>query len=52
MCSWVYFILTTYLELCMKERAAIEFRVVEGETPVNIHKRLQGVYKNEALGLE
>ena len=33
----------------MKQRAVIEFLVAEGETPVNIHKRLRRVYHDEAL---
>ena len=31
------------LELRQKQRAVIEFLVVEGKTPVNIHRRLQNV---------
>ena len=37
------------LEIHMKQRAVIEFLVAEGETPVNIHKRLQRVYQDEVL---
>ena len=37
------------LEINMKQRAVIEILVAEGETPVNIHKRLQRVYHDEAL---
>ena len=37
------------LEVCMKQGAVIEFLVVEGETPINIHKRMQTVFKDETL---
>ena len=33
----------------MKQWKVIEFLVVEGETFINIHKRLQTVYKSETL---
>ena len=37
------------MEVRQKQRAVIEFLVLEGETTSNIHKRLQNVYKDEAL---
>ena len=37
------------LELRQKQRAVIEFLVAEGETPVNIHRRLQNVYRDNIL---
>ena len=37
------------LELRQKQRAVIEFLVCEGETPVNIHRGLQNVYKEITL---
>uniref|UniRef100_A0A0L8FPW5 Mos1 transposase HTH domain-containing protein n=1 Tax=Octopus bimaculoides TaxID=37653 RepID=A0A0L8FPW5_OCTBM len=36
------------LELCQKQRAVIEFLVAEGETPVNIHRRLQNVFEDHS----
>ena len=41
--------MTAPLEIHIKQRAVIELLVAEGETPVNIHKRLQKVYHNKAL---
>ena len=38
------------LEIRMKQRAVVEFLVAERETLVNIHKRLQRVDHDEALG--
>ena len=37
------------LELHQKQRAVTEFLLAEGETPVNIHTRLQNVYKENTL---
>ena len=37
------------LELRQKQRFVIEFLVPEGETPVNIHRRLQIVHKENTL---
>ena len=36
-------------EVHQKQRAVIEFLVAEGETPLNIHKRLQNVYGDCAI---
>ena len=36
-------------EVRQKQRAVIEFLVAEGETPLNIHKRLQNVYGDCAI---
>eukprot|EP00106_Octopus_bimaculoides_P001030 XP_014768472.1 PREDICTED: uncharacterized protein LOC106867913 [Octopus bimaculoides] len=41
--------MTSPLELCQKQRAVIEFLVAEGETPVNIHRRLQNVFEDNTL---
>ncbi|CAI9720085.1 beta-1,3-galactosyltransferase 1-like [Octopus vulgaris] len=37
---------TKMLEVHQKQRAISEFLVTERETPVNIHKRVENVYKN------
>ena len=37
------------LEVRQKQRAVIEFLVSEGETPLNISKRLEKVYKSDAI---
>ena len=37
------------LEFRQKQRAVIEFLVAEGETPVNIHRRLQNVFEDNTL---
>ncbi|XP_014781843.2 uncharacterized protein LOC106877454 [Octopus bimaculoides] len=37
------------LELRQKQRAVIEFRVAEEETPVNIHQQLQNVFEDNTL---
>ena len=37
------------LEIRMKQTAVIEFLLAEGKTLVNIHKRLQSVYRDKAL---
>ena len=37
------------MELRQKQRAVIEFLVAEGESPVNIHRRLQNVYRDYTL---
>uniref|UniRef100_A0A0L8HW53 Mos1 transposase HTH domain-containing protein n=1 Tax=Octopus bimaculoides TaxID=37653 RepID=A0A0L8HW53_OCTBM len=38
-----------YEELHQKQRAVIEFLVAEGETPVNIHRRLKNVFEDNTL---
>ena len=43
--------MSTPLEVRLKQRAVTEFLVAEGESTVNIHKRLQTVYKNKTLRL-
>ena len=37
------------MELRQKQRAVIEFLVAEGESPVNIHRHLQNVYRDNTL---
>ena len=37
------------MDMHMKQRAVIEFLVLEKETVGNIHKRLQNVYGNSAV---
>ena len=37
------------LELHQKQRAVIDFFVTDGETPVNIHRQLQNVCKENTL---
>ena len=41
--------MATLSEIRLKQRAVIEFLVAEGETTVDIHKRLQTVYKDKTL---
>ena len=41
--------MATPSEVHLKQRAVIEFLVAERETTVNIHKRLQTVYKDKTL---
>ena len=41
--------MAAHLELRQKQRTVIVFLVAEGEAPVNIHRRLQNVYKENTL---
>ena len=41
--------MATPSEVRLKQRTVIEFLVAEGETTVNIHKRLETVYKDKTL---
>ena len=41
--------MATLLEVCMKQRAVVEFLVAKGKTLINIHNRLQTVHKDETL---
>lgn len=37
------------IDVRQRQRAVIEFLVLEGETANNIHRRLEKVYKRESL---
>ena len=41
--------MATPLKVRMRQKAVIKFLVAEGETLINIHKKFQTVYKDEAL---
>ena len=41
--------MAAYLELRQKQRAVTDFLVTDGETPVNIHRRLQNMHKENTL---
>ena len=41
--------MATPMEVRQKHRAVMKFLGAEGETPANIHKRLQNVYKGDSL---
>ena len=37
------------MDICLKQKAVIEFLVCEEETPLNIHKQLKNVFKDDIL---
>ena len=41
--------MATQVEVRQKHRAVTKFLVAEGETPANIHKRLENVYEGDFL---
>ena len=49
MSNWVELKMATPMEVRQKHRAVMKFLGAEGETPANIHKRLQNVYKGDSL---
>ena len=42
--------MTSSLDVCLKQRAVIEFLVWEGEPPINIFIRSEKVYRDAAIG--
>ena len=43
--------MAAFMDVRQRQRAVIEFLVLEGETASNIHRRLENIYKREALAL-